>query len=77
LLTSLLFCAHLLLHDVLAAGCVALACIFIAIALPETKGLTSQGISAAFEAHRLWGPVIASGKAKRAAADKAAAPEKV
>jgi hypothetical protein len=51
--------------------------VFIAVALPETKGLTTEGITEAFEAHKLWGPIVAGAKASEAAADKAAAAEKV
>jgi hypothetical protein len=58
-------------------GCVAVACVFIALALPETKGLTTEGIQEAFEAHKLWGPIVKGAKTEEAVAAKAAAAEKV
>lgn len=58
-------------------GCVALSCVFIAVALPETKGLSTEGIMDAFEAHRLWGPIVAGAKADEAVAARKAAAEKV
>lgn len=49
----------------------ALACVFVYLTLPETKGLTSEEIGEVLKQHNMWGPLIRNAEQQEAAAVKA------
>lgn len=58
------------------AACVLVATAFVALLLPETKGVPTEEVAALWRAHWFWGPIVRAAvdeeEAKRAAEDKAA-----